>query len=94
MRIVAIGLMLGLAALPTASVAADSPPPGSRYFSGCGCKGGPGYRKADGACANRADMSSGVCGAPPAYARCKHENARPPSGTPVPEVARAGTFAL
>lgn len=41
--------------------------------SGCGCKGGPGYRGPDGRCVGFKDLAS-VCGTPP-ETRCTFENA-------------------
>jgi hypothetical protein len=41
--------------------------------SGCGCKGGPGWRGPDGACVPRASLAQ-VCGTP-AGAPCKQEAA-------------------
>lgn len=39
--------------------------------SGCGCRGGPGYRGPDGRCVGWAQLNN-VCGHPPA-SRCKYE---------------------
>jgi hypothetical protein len=41
--------------------------------SGCGCKGGPGWRGPDGACVHKAELAD-ICGTPPG-APCKHEAA-------------------
>jgi hypothetical protein len=41
--------------------------------SGCGCKGGPGWRGPDGACVHSAALTQ-ICGSPPG-APCKHEAA-------------------
>jgi hypothetical protein len=91
---IGLGIILGITLLPISAMAADPPSTGLQYCSGCGCKGGPGYRKPDGACANRTDMSSGVCGLAPAYAGCKRENTPPRGSTPGPGPAAAGTVSL
>ena len=41
--------------------------------SGCGCKGGPGWRGTDGACVHAATLTQ-ICGSPPG-APCKQEAA-------------------
>ena len=41
--------------------------------SGCGCKGGPGYRGPDGRCVGFKDLAK-ICGTPP-ESRCTFENA-------------------
>jgi hypothetical protein len=43
------------------------------FCSGCGCKGGPGFRKQDGKCATTPDLARGACGDGPSYDRCKRE---------------------
>jgi hypothetical protein len=44
------------------------------YCHGCGCKGGPGWRKPDGQCASHAELTE-VCHSPPGPP-CKYEGAR------------------
>jgi hypothetical protein len=70
-----IGLALAfltapLAAIPLSAYAAcpDRPP-----CEGCGCKGGPGYRSADGRCVSFRELTR-KCGDPPEL-RCTFENA-------------------
>ena len=44
------------------------------YCEGCGCKGGPGWRDADGHCVSHKALLK-VCGNPP-NAKCKFEGAK------------------
>jgi hypothetical protein len=46
-------------------------PIGAQFCSGCGCKGGPGYRGPDGKCVGWANIGN-VCGSPPTT-RCRAE---------------------
>ncbi len=54
---------------------------GSCYCHGCGCKGGPGWRKPNGQCASRDELTE-VCGKPPGTP-CSYEGApqKCPSGS-------------
>jgi hypothetical protein len=62
-------LAIGAAGSPaTAAGCPDRPP-----CSGCGCKGGPGYRGPDGRCVGFRNLDR-VCGSP-ATTRCSLENA-------------------
>ena len=65
----AVEMLLGAA--PAFAACHDRPP-----CSGCGCKGGPGYRAPDGHCVGFRELDK-VCGNPPT--RCVFENA-PGSG--------------
>jgi len=56
---------------PPAAMAAGCPE--RPACSGCGCKGGPGYRGPDGRCVGFKNLSQ-ICGEPPEK-RCTFENA-------------------
>jgi hypothetical protein len=78
------GLAIGmagsaLAALAFTAVLALAEPASAQRCSGCGCKGGPGYRGPNGQCVGWRDLDR-ICGKPPTL-RCKPEivNPRPPS---------------
>jgi hypothetical protein len=43
------------------------------FCRGCGCKGGPGYRKSNGQCATIPDIAGGACGSDPAFSKCSRE---------------------
>jgi hypothetical protein len=43
------------------------------FCKGCGCKGGPGFRKQDGLCASMPDLARGACGNAPGYEKCSRE---------------------
>lgn len=60
-------LLFTALAVTTALVTAASAQP----CSGCGCRGGPGYRGPDGRCVGWKDISR-TCGSPPTT-RCKAE---------------------
>ena len=67
-----IGLALGCLLL-MASLAAGAACPERPSCTGCGCKGGPGYRGPDGRCVGFANLVK-ICGDPPST-RCVFENA-------------------
>jgi hypothetical protein len=59
------------AAICFISVAAFAQAASAQYCEGCGCKGGPGYRAANGRCVGWADIGR-TCGSPPTQ-RCTPE---------------------
>jgi hypothetical protein len=66
------GLYPAAAPAPTSS-SPRSAVVASCYCHGCGCKGGPGWRKSDGQCASHAELTE-VCHSPPGPP-CKYEGA-------------------
>lgn len=69
--------LLGIAVLLALAMTCCARPAQAQFCSGCGCKGGPGYRGPNGQCVSWR-MLDKVCGSPPAT-HCKAElvNARP-----------------
>jgi hypothetical protein len=59
------------AAICFVSVTAFAQVASAQYCEGCGCKGGPGYRAANGRCVGWADIGR-TCGSPPTQ-RCTPE---------------------
>jgi len=65
LSVLAFAMLLGVR--PAIAACPERPP-----CSGCGCKGGPGYRAPDGHCVGFKELDK-VCGNPPT--RCTFENA-------------------
>ena len=72
MRLRACMLLAMFGALVLAPAAGRAMCPERPACRGCGCKGGPGYRAADGHCVGFRELDK-VCGNPPT--RCAFENA-------------------
>ncbi len=97
LRVAGLGLALALPPSAFAACAVDS-----SYCSGCGCKGGPGWRYiATGRCVGFRELAA-KCGDPPSELLCVFENApgtganrdcalapaKPPAAAPPPPPAR------
>ena len=65
------GVLFGFVAALCLSLAGLGAPALAQVCSGCGCKGGPGYREPSGKCATWKTLAA-VCGNPPST-RCKAE---------------------
>lgn len=72
--IIAVILSLSLVVAPTTTISLGSGEAQTAYCSGCGCKGGPGWRIIrTGKCASHKNIRK-ECGNPPSPRRCTREN--------------------
>lgn len=73
--VMAVALASLAASFASSGLAAGTPCPERHKCTGCGCKGGPGYRDlGSGKCVGFKELEK-RCGSPPDAARCRFENA-------------------